>query len=164
MRRWLKERVPPGVDAGREARGILLGLLGAALCNLRFLAAYGQARDLLYQWTGTERILRPGAVLPPIRSLLGWSLYGCFLAAMAMAALAAWHWAYHYRESKSIYLMRRLPDRWEFWRRCFTLPLLGAGACGLEAVALMLVNFAVYRLCTPAGCVPPGQWAALWGL
>ena len=156
MKTWLERRVPLGLDAGRELRWILGGIAAALLCNLRFVAAYGSSRAALYHWDGKQNVLMEGAKIAPFGELLGWSLAGCFVAAAFMAVLAAWHWGYHHRGAKSIYLMRRLPDRWELWRRCLTLPVLGAATYGMEALLLLAVDAAVYRLCTPAVCLAAG--------
>ncbi len=43
--------------------------------------------------------------------------------ALGAVALGAWMYYSHYQNSQSVYLMRRLPDKWEYHRRCLTLPL-----------------------------------------
>lgn len=50
----------------------------------------------------------------------------CFLVTL----MGMIYWAFRFygsftRGSRSLYLMKRLPDRWELLRRCVTLPLLG---------------------------------------
>lgn len=70
-------------------------------------------------------VLRPGAVMEDFAQLLDWMLLGFAVTAVCMAALAVWHYASHFQGSRSIYTMRRLPQRWELARRCLTLPLLG---------------------------------------
>jgi hypothetical protein len=64
--------------------------------------------------------------------------------------------------SRSDYLMRRLPDRWEYPRRCVTLPLLGAVAIIAEFLIVTLIYFAVYALFTPGICLPAGWQDGLW--
>lgn len=86
---------------------------------------------------------------------------GFWITAACMAALAAWHYAYHYQGSRSIYLMRRLPSRWELWRRCLALPAAGAVCALLLAALLLLCYFGLYLLLTPRPCLQPGQWAGL---
>ena len=96
-------------------------------------------------------------ILPPVLllcALLGFSLWGCLLAALAMVALAAWHYGLHFRDSKSIYTMRRLPQRWELAKRCLTVPALAAAAYLTEAAVLLAIDFAIYRLATPAQALP----------
>ena len=50
--------------------------------------------------------------------------------------------------------MKRLPNRWELWRRVLTLPLGAMAVCGLTVLALTGLYYSIYLLCTPAGCLP----------
>lgn len=150
--------MPLGLDRSTQLRWLRWGLLAGPVTNLQFTGAFSQARRALYHyWSGGGRLLREGAVMAPFSQVLTWGLYGCYAAAAAMAALAFFYWRQHYRGSRSIYLMRRLPDRWELARRCLGLPLLGAGLYLLEALCLRLLDFGIYRLLTPAQCLLPGQ-------
>lgn len=63
--------------------------------------------------------------------------------------------------AKSIYLMGRLPDRWELHRRCLTLPLGWLLSAVLLPVLTLLVYYGIYYLITPAACLRPGQLAKL---
>lgn len=150
LTRWIPLGLDPKVQRGWIGKGLLLGAAG----NLRFSLAYAAARRALYQRTPAGPRLLPDAVMEPFSTLLQWGLYGCFAAAAAMAALALYYWRWHYRGSRSIYLMRRLPDRWELWRRCLGLPLLGAGLFLLEALALWLLDLGIYWCLTPRQCLP----------
>ena len=159
MNTRLSRLVPLGCDGRRELRWLLWGLAAGFLVNLRFVLVYLSARSGLYVYSRGVRQLVPGAVIAPFSELLGWSLLGCFAAAAAMAVLAAWHYLTHFRGSRSIYTMRRLPSRWELHRRCLTLPALGAAAYLLEAAALWGLDFLLYALATPAQCLP-----GIWGI
>ncbi len=60
-----------------------------------------------------------------------------------------------YRESKSIYLMRRIPDRWELPRRCAAVPLIGlAAGLILTAILICLCNLIYFK--ADAAAVHPG--------
>ena len=66
------------------------------------------------------------------------------------------------RESKSIYLMRRIPDRWELPRRCAAVPLIGlAAGMILTAVLICLCNL-IYFKATPPQCIPAGGHFLFW--
>ena len=143
--------VPLGVNA-RQERNLLLGLLLVSLCwSLgRFLGTY------FYRLSLMEDTPQPYVRMPAFGELLRGSGFGFFLTALCMLAMAAGHWLYHYHGgSRSIYLMRRLPDKWDLWRRCLTLPLLGLLGSLLLPLSLLLVYFAVYRLCTPPDFCDP---------
>ena len=114
--RW-DRLVPPGMngrrEAGRLAAGLAAGLVwNAAAFLVPFLQEYERLMWVRAAFEPFDRHLRRALI--PFALLAGW-----------MVALALVHLLSHYQESRSIYLMRRLPDRGELWRRCLTLPLTG---------------------------------------
>lgn len=154
--------VPPGVNGNREAKIFFTGLAVAALFSLFFFAHYTLAARELYVSTESA-VLKPGAVMAPFSALMQRVLLGFPVVALATAALVGVHYASHWQGgSRSIYLMRRLPDRWELPRRCLTLPLAGVVLCLLTAAALCLLYFWFYCIVTPAGCLPPEQHPFSW--
>lgn len=150
MKDFFARNLPLDSDPGQEGRWLLWGAALGLAADLNFLISYLQARSNLYFYRGSHRFLWPDAAMLPFSQLLGFSLWGCFLAAVAMVGLAAWHYALHFRGSKSIYTMRRLPQRWELHRRCLTVPALAAAGYLLEAALLLGLDYAIYRLATPA--------------
>jgi len=59
------------------------------------------------------------------------------------------NYASHRMGSRSDYLMRRLPDRWEWHRRCLTVPLAAVALSALLVLALLVIFFLVYQYRTP---------------
>ncbi len=164
MKERFEREVPFGIDYQTELRLIGYGLLASLIYSLRFAAAYIQQSASLYTMTGAEKILRDGAEMLDFVYVLNDSLAGFPIIAGCMILLTAYHYAYHYRGSKSIYLMRRLPDRWELFRRCVTLPFAAGVFCLLAAFLLLLCYFAYYMWVTPEVCLKPGQWQKIWSV
>ena len=54
--------------------------------------------------------------------------------------------------------MRRLPDRWEYHRRCLTIPLLAILSALVLIVVLIGLFYALYLHATPEQCLQPNQW------
>lgn len=154
--------LPLTISRRAVIQGFGLGVLASLLCNCYFIYTYGQANRALYYITPEHKILRPDATMPTFSALLGISLYGCLAAALAMIPVAWIFWNSHTMGSKSIYTMRRLPNRWELHRRCFTVPALAAVGFLLLAVALWGLNFAIYWNYTPPSYLPTSMWEALW--
>lgn len=150
--------VPLGINGRKVRNGLLLVLGFGMLVSFGFLSRLFDARDELYEWVGRTRVLRPGAVMPDYPTLLRGTFWGLGAAAAGMIVLAAAFYACHYQGGRSIYTMRRLPKRWELWRRCLTLPVLTALACLILAVGLTLLYFEIYLQVTPEGCLPPEPW------
>ena len=156
MRIPIERYAPPGVDVQQEVERTIWGLLAAVVLSLRFLLAYLDSRSNLYDvLQNGSRVLKEHAMMPIFRDLFSWSFLGFWIFLPAMSVVAIMHVAYHYQGgSRPIYLMRRLPDRWEYRRRCLALPAAGA-LCALAVMGILLgVYLAVYLLCTPAQCLP----------
>lgn len=158
----LERYLPLGMEKKPISRWLLGGALLGLVFDISFLNNYQRALSTLYQWYNGKKVLQ-STLIAPFTSLLGYSPYGCLIALISMIPLAWYLWNYHFQESKSIYTMRRLPQKGELLRRCGTVPALGACLYLLEFVALMLLNFAIYWSFTPKQCLPPFSWAALFG-
>lgn len=155
---------PAGADLQPQRRTFMLGAAAAWLYSLGFVFRCIDARSMLYTYNALEgrRILRGDAVMPDFVQLLDKALLGFGFLALVMLGFSIFYYAYHRQGSRSIYLMRRLPDRWELHRRCLTLPLLGALCCIVMAVLLVMLYYGLYRLLTPEQCFRPGQWEMIW--
>lgn len=139
-------------------RGFVALTAFSLVCSLSFFNDY--VRILLD--VKRTALTFPYVQLPPFSLILGFSLYGFWVSALAMIPLAGYFWALHTRLSHSIYTMRRLPDRWELARRCLTLPVLAALFFLGLSLALWLLDFAIYWNVTPDRFLPSSLWEALW--
>ena len=159
----LSPLAPPGVNGAKEVRWTLIGVgLSAAAGLLGFLY------QLSDQCNFVKRIIEGGSLSEEIgtfRGILGGNLFCFALVNLAMAGVLLYHIDLHYRGSRSIYLMRRLPQRWELLRRCAALPLLGLLCSVLVWGLLQLLLFWMYLTIPPQDFLPPlyegGFWAAL---
>jgi len=150
--------VPPGINHKKEREWIIAGLVISLICSMGFLLSYIENyRALFWELDGEKGIIK-GALMPDFVGLLNSRLYGFPVLALCMVAVFLYHYLYHYQGSKSIYLMKRLPDRFELWRRCLTLPLAAALLSMVIAAALMLLYFGIYMYFTPDVCLTPNQW------
>ena len=157
MRIWKEpERFfPPGYEYRKEwyAAGLLY-VLGIAL-NLQFIGRLWEAAaSLYYENYPNGMILREGAVADSYFQVLGdcpgfWLPFYLFLIALIFL-----HYAYYLRETKSIYLMRRLPHRKVLWKSCLQAPLMGLGLGTTGILVLYLIYYVVYLLMMPAESLP----------
>lgn len=152
--------LPAGYDWENLRWGLSWGYFGSCLPLGIFLTRYWDARDALYSYTqnpdGTQvKTLVPGRIITPFWELMVQGpMLGvwCFIAVMA---LQVWrHYRWHTRDSMSIYTMRRLPDRWELHRRCWTVPVLASIAELLLLGVCLLLCWCLYTTATPAGHLP----------
>lgn len=157
MKRIDWDRFSPLGIAGKTVwKGLCFALgcgIGAALIVFwsRFSNAYGE----LFEYTEDRiPVLRSGTQMLPFAVLMDgaltllWIVMGC----MPVVALALY--LVHYQDGRSIYTMRRLPRRWELWRRCITLPVWMAVLCAAAAGLVTLLCYGAYLWITPTGCLP----------
>lgn len=81
----LQALLPMTVSPRNVLNGLGLGALAAASCDLYYLYLYSQAsEDLWYHGVDGVRYLKADAFMPSFSALLGFSLYGCIIAVLAM--------------------------------------------------------------------------------
>ena len=146
--------VPLGMD-GKKRRNQMTTLLGFGMgCSLVFVIRYCNARSYLWAHMNGkyQRI--------PTRMMLEFSelIHGVFLPlaviAFGFAVMAVLFYLYHYQGCRSIYTMRRLPNKWELWRRCLTMPVVFLILSGLSTLLLTAVYYLIWRYCTPLDALP----------
>ena len=114
---------------------------------------------------GGEMTLIEGAIMPDFVNILGNNLLQhVIFGILAFIFASAIHYAYYRADSKSIYLMRRLPNSFELHRRCLLLPALYAVDFLLMGAVLLFIYYAIYMISTPEAALMPGQWQRLWSV
>lgn len=158
--RW----APLGYDSTAERRFLLAALPLSILWSFIYFSRFQTAEAGLYVWIGNTKTLRQDAFMPDFYTLLDFVFAGFAVMAAGMLAFAMARYSYHYRGSKAIFLMRRLPDRFDLHRRCLAVPLLGMTAAVGAAVILLILYYRHYLASTPAEALTPGQWQKIWGI
>jgi len=148
---WSKY-IPPGIDYEREKLFFLAGMTASLFYSVFYIDCYWDAYQSLWEWH--DNTLRRGAVIDPFWELVDNYPIGYLMVALSMFAVAAGHYAHYWQGSKSIYLVRRLPDRGYLRRTCWTIPLLWMGISLLTGAITLLVYFAIYVGFTPWECLP----------
>ncbi len=155
--------IPAGIDYHQELKWVVSGLIISTLFSLKYLIALGNEYDRLFQYVHFKRILIEGAKMPDYIDILGSSLIGFFIISLASVGLLGYHYLYHYQDSKSIYLMRRLPNRFELLKRCISLPVAIILTSLVISFLLLLIYYVIYLIATPDICLTPNQWQKIWG-
>lgn len=158
----LSRYMPLGrASASQPMQGGIFMLIVAALTAVgELMSHYLDALDALYEitppvgMTTIHRILVPGAVMRPFASLIqnSFHFFPLFWAFMLWEVIDCY--LSHRRGSMSIYLMRRLPDKWDLHRRCWGRPLIWVGRSLLLMGLILLFCFVVYLVFTPKECLP----------
>ncbi len=156
VEKWEKY-TPPGIEFTKQMTICLTGISAAFGWSWSFLVKYLTARGELFERTMTGLVVRDGAMMQDFWNLVHEdmdSLDGFLVFYLVMIGLMVYYYLYYYQGSKSIYLMQRLPDRWEIHRRNVTLPLVAIVLGILTEIVVLLLYYAIYMMCTPAQCLP----------
>ena len=133
---WEKH-TPPGLDWETERGLFIAAFVISCLWSLGFFLRFS---DAVHYVEDTP--------VPYFYEVLG-NAFFCFPIAMAfMLVSIALNYSHYHSGSKSIYLMRRLPDPWERHRRCLTVPLWSAVITLLAAMVLFFLYYGAYMLWT----------------
>jgi len=162
METKLSKYAPPGYDFKFDRTFFSAGIGIATGFSFSYLLRFMQEKNSLYEYHLGEKILRPDAIMPDFIDIFRGSLWGYLVLAICMLILIGLRYAYYYQNSKSIYLMKRLPSRFEMHRRCIIVPVIAALLCAAAAFLVLLLYFGHYMLFTPDACLTPGQWAKIW--
>lgn len=151
----LDRLAPPGANTEPQKLVLMFGLICSGIFSF-FQFPYRLAQELEYR--RTPEGLVTGETMPPFFRLLGGSLAGFGVVALLMLFFAATYRLYYQQGARTIYLVRRLPDRGFFHRSCWALPVLGAAVCGLAAALTLLLYLVVYLWLTPEQLLPGYLW------
>ncbi|MBO4628038.1 MAG: hypothetical protein J5645_08685 [Lachnospiraceae bacterium] len=156
---------PPGARIVREMFffGAMVGFVIGG--GLTFFVQYWSDHGELYDVHAGIRVLNPAKEMPPLSSLVSGRLVWFFVLLISSIMVIIIHYASFYRESRSIYLMKRIPNRAELHVRCLTVPLLAIAIGLIIAYVLFLLFVWCYFRYTPEPCLPeqtvPTFWRAL---
>ena len=152
MLKKLARFAPPGFPLREERIFYNVALIAAVLWSLTALAGIFTAASC-FPFTG---VMPPFTVCMESRMVLFWVPVGVSLIYIPV------HYFYYYSRSRSINLMRRLPDRGLLLRQCVTLPLWGILFTVLLTAVILGIYYGIYLIAAPRGLTPAGQWREIW--
>lgn len=152
--KWLENYAPPGVGVSKHVRGYIALVGVATIQSMFFFLKYGNAMDELYTYRAGKRVLMEGAIIQSFEQITEGLFLTGYLECVAVLLMSIYYYLYHYQGSKMMYLMKRLPDKWEVHRRCWTLPIAGAVLMAAWMMILKMFYYVIYILCTPSQCLP----------
>lgn len=150
---WMETYAPPGIDITKEKMGWIFCMVASTCWCMNFLLRYWDYYTRLYEMSGGRKVLIANAKMPNFEYLTK-DLFEVFgLVILFCVLTVVYHYYYHYQGSKMMYLMRRLPNRWEVHVRCFTLPVIASVISIVYMVVLRMLFYSIYLFCTPAQCL-----------
>ena len=155
----LESWLPPGMPWHSLQNLILTGCIASSIWSLYCPGQiYQSYRDLF-----DSGKLIPETMMPDFVQLADNAFLGFGALILAMILLMAANYRYFVTGSKSIYLMRRLPRKYEMLKRCLSVPAAVILLALATAFLLLMTYYWIYCSVTPEQCLAPGQWQKLMG-
>ena len=152
--KWLGKYAPLGIPYEKHIRGFFALVTCATICTMFFFLQYGNALEELYTYRAGKKVLMEGVVIDSFGQITeGLFLMG-YAVSVAVFLMVIYYYLYHYQGSKMMYLMKRLPDRWDIHRRCWTFPVCGAVITVVWMKILEMIYYGIYIIFTPSQCLP----------
>ena len=147
MKSKLDRYFPAGYDPSAELKWALTGWLLSIGWSMRFLINYADTIRTMH--FAEEQGRRNAFVLSTFPRCIDNCFWGFGIVIIFLIFAVILHYRWHYTGSRSIYLMRRLPNRFELTRRCLMFPVAAIIICLLTMALLYFVYRTIYIHCTP---------------
>lgn len=150
---WMEPYAPPGLNIAKELSSWIFCMAASTFWCMNFLLRYWDYRAGLFEIRGGRKILLENAKMPNFEFLTK-DLFEVFgIVILFCVLVVVYHYYYHYQGSKMMYLMLRLPNKWEVHRRCFALPVVAGAISIVYMLVLRMLFYGIYLFCTPAQCL-----------
>ena len=153
MKKKLAKLTPPGSNPKTAVSLFTSGIIIMVLCSLGCpFKIISENKEIFYRY---------GYYYDTGLRLSGFGYYTrgsmVFFWAILLFAIAfsIANYMSFYRETKSIYVMKRIPDGGEMFRRCFLIPLIAVVLALVIAIVLLIIYSMVYRYVPPADRIDP---------
>lgn len=147
---WLRRRfMPLGIDMERAntlfGAGIVIGIAEHLVFVFRYITGLNKITSGIKGVT-----IASGMKMPYFWELEAHTYYGYLIGVLMVLFLQAyWNWEYYNKKTKSVYVMKRLPDKREYPRTIWTAPALQACFIVMIMAAHTVIDLCVYVLGTP---------------
>lgn len=151
---WLRRRFMP-LGSNLERANTLLGvcIFTGITEHLLFYGKYLlQLNEMKSRMKGVT--IDSGLKMPYFSELEAHAYYGYLAGILLVLFLQAyWNYAYYNKETRSIFVMRRLPDRKEYLRTIWVVPVIEALLIAVIMAANTVIDFLWYVM-TPDIMLP----------
>lgn len=153
MKKKLAELAPPGSNAKTAVSlfvsAIIVMVLASLTCPTKIIS---ENKDLFFRY---GYYFDAGFRLSGFGYYTRGSMFFFWVILLFAIAFGIANYMSFYRETKSIYVMKRIPDGGEMFRRCFAIPLMAVALALVIAIILLIIYSMVYRYVPPADRIDP---------
>ena len=160
----IEKHSPPGYSVRSELNTLYAGLCLSLFLSLGFFAKYFASLNALYDIDEGKRFLRENVKCEDFADILGIYLTGFIFTAVVMLFFMLARSLYTQTASKSIYTLRRLPEKAIVLKYFILMPFLYSIICLLAGFIVLTLYYAIYMLATPNECITAAQWYKIWRL
>lgn len=159
----IKRIIPVGISPKTEKLIIIVSFLLSIFRALVFYLNYQNSYNYLFEFRDGQRILNETKMMPDFCTITVGCFNGFVISLFIFVFMIIIHYGYHYKDSKSIYTMKRLPQKYELHIRCLSLPFISIILCITLFFILLLLFYHHYMTMTPPECLhPENQWKMFW--
>ncbi len=154
--------IPVGLSVKKELIIGMIALVFSVCRSLSYFYSYYNFYNSMFEFIGDKKVLLPGRDMMDFHVVTENCFDGFLISAFIFLVAIIFHYGYHHKDSKSIYTMKRLPQKCELHIRCITLPAIGIALCIILSFLLLLLFYYHYVTVTPPECLLPDQWRNFW--
>ena len=144
----LERYAPLGISLSSEIFYYKLIMIISTLWSMQFIVRYLQELNELY-YRERHTIFRDDIQIVSFEHLMNGVFFLFGVAFIYAIIISVYHYFYHYQGSKMMYLMKRLPNKWELHKRCLVLPIVAVAFTIGYIWILRILYYAIYLICTP---------------
>ena len=153
MSEKLKKLLPPGSNVKTAKTVGILTLTLFILSSFVYLYNFLDAYEHLFYYAGESKFVHQGAKMPLFGELFRGRFFIIYLALCFAIAMSIANFKSFTVFSKSIYVMKRVPDKYELLRRCIGGPLLFLVCVLLIFLLFTVFYYLLYMHVPPRECI-----------
>lgn len=161
IRNFTERLLPPGASGRVIPRFLIFGHLCSLFYSFTFWHKYFDKYWELFTLNGETWSLS-GEMMTSFGRLHSGTMTAFKFFAVLCTVFIIYYYSYYRQGSKSIYLMRRLPNRFELFKRTITMPLIMCLSFIAASALTTAIYYLLYVLITPDDCLLSTTKLDLW--
>lgn len=156
--------LPVGYNSKTVFLCIIISYLFSVLLSfIKFISNFCLQLNSFYYYENGKKILEEGRVMPEFFRIRGDSFDFFGILIIAMIIFAIYNFSYHRIGTKSVYTMKRLKNKGEYFKRCLFVPCTVIIAAAFTVIILNLLYFFIYEIAVPEGVLMyPDRTYRMW--
>ena len=164
MNTWINRSTPPGYNVKWEKRFLTACVILSLTISFGFFGKLIYEINKLYYFDGGKRYLRDNAVCANFSDIAGVFFLGFTVTAITSLSFILLRRLYLNQNSKSIYTVKRLPQRLPVFKLTFPVPVSYFLSILFIKYVFILLYFFIYLIAVPKAAFPKSLLDGIWRL